>query len=124
MLESSIEENVEILMDKSRFKQIMYNLLSNTMKYLNKDGKVIVSLIKESKYVKITVEDNGTGIKEEDLPFIFERFYRADISRNSETGGTGLGLSITKSLVEAHGGRIYARSQIGKGTKFTILLPI
>ncbi|NMA85927.1 MAG: sensor histidine kinase, partial [Tissierellia bacterium] len=117
-------ENVEILMDKSRFKQIMYNLLSNTMKYLNKDGKVIVSLIKESKYVKITVEDNGTGIKEEDLPFIFERFYRADISRNSETGGTGLGLSITKSLVEAHGGRIYARSQIGKGTKFTILLPI
>ena len=124
LLESSIEKNVEILMDKYRLKQIMYNLLSNAMKYLNEDGKVIVRLIKEDRYIKIIVKDNGAGIKEKDLPFIFERFYRADISRNRETGGTGLGLSITKSIVKAHGGKICAESQMNKGTKFTILLPI
>lgn len=123
ILEYSIEENVEISMDKDRLKQIIYNLLSNAMKYLNDDGKVVVSLTSEKKNVKIIVEDNGTGIKEEDLPLIFERFYRSDMSRNKETGGAGLGLSITKSLVEAHGGSIYVESKYGEGTKFTIILP-
>lgn len=124
LLESSIEENIEILMDKSRLKQIMYNLLSNTLKYLDANGKVIVNLVRRDKYIQITVKDNGTGIRKEDLPFIFERFYKGDVSRNRETGGTGLGLSIVKALVEAHGGSVSAESELGKGTKFTILLPI
>lgn len=123
LLEYSIEDNIEISMDKDRLKQIMYNLLSNAMKCLNEDGKVLVSLNNEKDYVKIIIEDNGTGIKKEDLPHIFERFYRSDISRNKKTGGTGLGLSITKSLVEAHGGSITIDSEFGKGTRFTILLP-
>lgn len=124
LLESSIEENIEIIMDKSRLKQIMYNLLSNTLKYLDANGKVIVNLVRRDKYIQITVKDNGTGIRKEDLPFIFERFYKGDVSRNRETGGTGLGLSIVKALVEAHGGSVSAESELGKGTKFTILLPI
>ena len=121
LLEYSIEEDIEISMDRNRLKQIMYNLLSNALKYLNQGGKVFVALIKEKNNIKITIEDNGTGIKEEDLPFVFERFYRSDISRNKETGGTGLGLSITKALVEAHGGSIDVESKFGKGTRFTIL---
>lgn len=124
ILESSIEEDVEIFMDKDRLKQIMYNLLSNAMKYLKDNGKVFVTLNKEKNNIKITVKDNGTGIKKEDLPFVFDRFYRADISRNKKTGGTGLGLSITKSLVEAHGGSITVDSEFNKETKFTILIPI
>ncbi|WP_025641968.1 HAMP domain-containing sensor histidine kinase [Schnuerera ultunensis] len=123
LLESSIEEDIEIIMDKNRFKQIMNNLLSNALKFLKDRGKVFVTLIREKDQVKITVEDNGIGIKEEDLPFLFDRFYRANVSRNKDTGGTGLGLSITKTLVEAHGGSIYVESEFDKGTRFTILLP-
>ncbi|MCF6464288.1 sensor histidine kinase [Clostridium sp. Cult2] len=124
ILEYSIEENIKISMDRDRFKQIMNNLLSNALKYLKNNGRVFVTLKKEKSNIIITVKDNGTGIKEEDLPYIFDRFYRADISRNKETGGTGLGLSITKALVEAHGGNIYVESNYDKETKFTILLPI
>lgn len=124
ILKLSIEENIQISMDKDKLKQIIYNLLSNSMKYLNNNGEVIIRLIKEEKYAKIIIEDNGTGIKEKDLPFIFERFYRSDISRNKETGGTGLGLSITKTLVEAHDGSIYVESLFDKGSKFIVLLPI
>lgn len=124
ILEYSIEENIKISMDRDRFKQIMNNLLSNALKYLKDNGRVFVTLKKEKSNIIITVKDNGTGIKEEDLSFVFDRFYRADISRNKETGGTGLGLSITKALVEAHGGNIYVESNYDKGTKFTILLPI
>lgn len=123
-LEYSIEKGIQVFMDKDKLKQIMYNLLTNALKYLKHNGKVVVKLCKEKGMVKITVEDNGIGIKEEDIPYIFERFYRADLSRNKETGGTGLGLSITKALVEAHEGSIFVESQYGKGTKFTILLPI
>lgn len=122
-LEYSIEDNIQISMDKDRLKQIMYNLLSNSMKYLYEDGKVKVKLCKEDKHIKIIVEDNGSGIKEEDIPHIFERFYRTDVSRDRKTGGTGLGLSITKTLVEAHGGSIHVESKFGIGTIFTILIP-
>ena len=111
-------------MDRDKLKQIMFNLLSNSMRYLRRDGTVIVGLSKEKHHIKITVEDNGIGIKDEDIPYIFERFYRVDSSRNKETGGTGLGLSIVRNLVEAHGGVIYVESEIGKGTKFTLLFPL
>ncbi|MBZ2175549.1 HAMP domain-containing histidine kinase [Schnuerera sp. xch1] len=123
ILKSEIEENIHISMDKNRLKQIMYNLLSNALKFLKDEGKVTVSLSKDKDYVKIIVEDNGIGIKEKDLPHIFERFYKSDMSRNRNIAGTGLGLSITKALIDAHGGEISVESQIAKGTKFIILLP-
>lgn len=123
-LETSIEEDIQVSMDKDRLKQIMNNLLSNSIKHLKDNGKVTVSLSNSQNNIIITVEDNGVGIKEEDLPHIFERFYKADTSRSKETGGAGLGLAITKSLVEAHSGSIHVESKFGEGTKFTILLPI
>lgn len=122
-LNYSIEDNIKISMDKDKFKQIMYNLLSNSIKYLDKNGEVKINLYRENDYAKIIVEDNGSGIRDEDIPYIFERFYRADMSRNRNTGGTGLGLSITKTLIEAHDGTIYVESKLGIGTRFTILIP-
>ncbi|MFD3156967.1 ATP-binding protein [Haloimpatiens sp. FM7330] len=120
---TEVTENVIVLMDKDMLKQIIYNLLSNSYKYLNDGGKVIVSLYKSIEYIVIDIKDTGTGISEKDLPNIFERFYRSDISRNKHTGGSGLGLTITKSLVEAHGGKIEVKSKFGEGTTFSIKFP-
>lgn len=121
---SSIEKNIVVLMDKDKFKQIVSNLLSNSLRYLNRDGEVNVSLKQIKKSLILTITDNGTGIKKEDLPFIFDRFYRADTSRNKNTGGTGLGLTIVKSIVEAHNGTLEIQSVYGHGTVVTIVLPI
>lgn len=117
---TKLEKDVYGFIDKDKLKQIMHNLLSNSHKYLNEDGLVKVSLSKGKDKIFIKVEDNGEGIPKEDLPHIFERFYRSDVSRNKTTGGTGLGLTITKTLVEAHGGHIRVESKMGVGTKFII----
>lgn len=124
ILESLIEENIDIDFDKDKFNQIINNLLTNSKKYLASDGKVTVELKKDKKNILITIKDNGTGIKAEDLPHIFDRFYRVDSSRNKGTGGSGLGLAITKSLVEAHGGKINMDSVYGEGTEVNIILPM
>jgi two-component system, OmpR family, sensor histidine kinase BaeS len=111
-------------LDKDKFKQIMYNLLSNAYKYSRDAGYVSIRLEKENNFIKIEVEDNGIGIPDKDLPYIFERFYRGDVSRSRETGGAGIGLTITKTLVEAHGGRIDVESVEGKGSIFRLRLPV
>lgn len=119
-----LEDEVIASIDSDKFKQIMYNLLSNAYKYSNEGSKVSVRLIKDYNWIRIEVEDNGIGIDERDLPYIFERFYRGDISRSRETGGAGIGLTITKTLVEAHGGKIEVESVKGKGSIFRFKLPI
>lgn len=124
ILTSSIEKDIEVVMDLDKFNQIISNLLSNSLRYLNEGGKVSIDLKKYKNTIKLTVKDNGIGIKEEDLKNIFERFYRADSSRNKSTGGSGLGLSIVKSIVEAHNGTITINSKYGKGTLIEIQLPI
>ncbi|OGO78746.1 MAG: two-component sensor histidine kinase [Clostridiales bacterium GWB2_37_7] len=113
--------NAEI--DKDKFKQIMNNLLSNAYNHLRINGKVEVVLTKQNQNIIIKVIDNGIGIPEKDLPFIFERFYRSDLSRTKNTGGSGIGLTITKAFVEAHGGRISVKSELNIGTTFTIVFP-
>lgn len=123
-LDTSITPNIVAMIDVDKFKQIMTNLLSNSYKYLKPNGKVKVELKKENENVVIKVIDNGIGIPEKDIPYIFERFYRSDLSRNKNTGGSGIGLTITKALVEAHGGNIYLESKINQGTKFTIHFPL
>lgn len=123
VITSSIEDNIQLTLDKDKFNQIINNLLSNSQKYLGENGKVHIDLIKEKKNIIIKVKDNGTGIHSKDLPYIFDRFYRVDSSRNKGTGGSGLGLSIVKSLVEAHGGTIQMDSIYGQGTEVTIILP-
>lgn len=121
---SYIEEDIMINMDLDKLKQIFYNLLSNSIKYLNQNGRVSINLKAENNQAILVIEDNGIGIKEEDLPYIFDRFYRSDSSRNRDTGGTGLGLSIVKSFVEAHTGKINIDSVYGKGTAITIIFPL
>lgn len=125
----SIEENIHrdiiVSMDRDKIKQVIYNLLSNSVKYINKEGQVYISVTKkETNKVSIIIRDTGIGIHEEHLPLIFNRFYRIDESRNTSTGGTGLGLAIVKSIVEEHGGEIIVKSVYGEGSEFTICLPI
>lgn len=121
---TKIEPNVTILADKDKFKQIIYNLISNSYKYLDKDGKIILNLRNDKDCVHIEFKDNGIGIHKKDLPNIFNRFYRSNNHINKKNDGSGLGLTITKSLVEAHGGKITVESILGKGTTFNIILPV
>lgn len=101
--------NVSALVDPQRFEQIMSNLINNALRYVPKDGQVWVTANETTGGVQITVNDNGTGVQDEDLPYIFDRFWRKDKSRSRATGGTGLGLAIVKQLVEAQDGTIEAR---------------
>jgi two-component system, OmpR family, phosphate regulon sensor histidine kinase PhoR len=102
---------------------LVRNLLDNAVRYTPAGGRVTIGLAEDDGRVRLTVEDTGIGIPTRDLPRIFERFYRVDRARSRETGGTGLGLSIARHVVEQHGGRIQARSQLGQGSSFIVTLP-
>jgi len=112
-----------ILVDKDRIVQVITNLLSNAIKYTPEGGKINVWVKDEFDRGVVMIEDNGIGISQKDLPYIFERFYRTDQSRNRKTGGAGIGLTIAKSIIEAHGGKITVESNKGTGSKFTVVLP-
>jgi len=110
--------------DPIRLNQIFSNLLENAFKYTPKGSRVELSgKVLDTGDVELAVRDNGPGIPAEDLPHIFERFYRVDKGRSRETGGTGLGLSIVKHLIQLHGGRVWAESETGKGTAIIMRLP-
>lgn len=119
-IHSNLIPNMEALMDKDKLKQIMYNLLSNSLKYSKINGEVLLTLKSENNNIIIEVKDNGIGISENDLPFIFERFYRSDKSRDKTTGGAGIGLTIVKAIVEAHNGTINVISTLGEGSTFVL----
>ena len=119
-----IKESKEVLLDKDKFRQIIYNLLSNAYRYSNENGEVQLLEEIDGNNIVIKVADNGIGISEEELPLIFERFYRSDKSRDRETGGAGIGLTITKALVQAHGGKIITDSKLDQGSCFTVILPL
>lgn len=112
-----------ILADQDKISQVLINLISNALKYTPEGGKVEIEVKSMGENVKLIVRDTGFGIPPEDLTNIFERFYRADKSRNRLTGGSGLGLTITKAIVEAHKGTINVKSELNKGTEFSVLLP-
>lgn len=116
-----IEEDLTIEADKILVEELLYILLKNAVTYTT-EGTVHVHAYKETSFVKIEVADTGIGIAEEDLPHIFERFYRADKIRNKS--GTGLGLAIAKVITDLHGGQITVKSELGEGTAFTVELPI
>jgi signal transduction histidine kinase len=109
--------------DRERIGQVLRNLLSNAITHTPEGGRITVDLKDEGHELRLTVADTGVGIPPEDLPYVFERFYRVDPSRVRATGGAGLGLTIAKRLVEAHGGTISVESELGKGTQFTLTLP-
>ena len=110
--------------DENRLQEVIYNLLDNAVKYSRPGGTIFLRANVDSERVQISVADQGVGIREEDLPRIFERFYRADKARSRELGGTGLGLAIVKHIVQLHGGAVEATSEPGKGTTISVLLPV
>lgn len=121
--ESSVSENLEVEIDEDRIEQVLTNLIDNAIRHTPNEGKVTIRVEKEKAFVKISVEDTGTGIPFEDLPYVFERFYKADKSRRRGKGGTGLGLAIAKNMVEAHDGNISVNSTEKIGTTFVFKLP-
>ncbi len=115
---------VVIQADADKLSRVFVNLLSNAVKYTPEGGRIHIGLSARDGKAFILVEDNGTGMDRKDLPFIFERFYRTDRSRNSRTGGIGIGLTIVKAIVEMHRGKISVWSEPEKGTRFEIVLPM
>lgn len=121
---SEIDPSTNVLMDVEQIRRVMNNLIGNSVKYRdeNKDGRISVKLTDAEDSVRVSVADNGIGISRASLPHIFDRFYRADKSRTAGRAGTGIGLAIVRKIVEEHGGRVFARSELGIGTtiSFTI----
>ncbi|MDR7868856.1 MAG: ATP-binding protein [Sporomusaceae bacterium] len=126
-LECDLGELPTLEVDANRIRQVVFNLLTNAVRYTDAGGRVEVATVvecrEEKKWIVISVGDTGQGIAAEDLPHIFDHFYRADKSRNRKSGGTGIGLAIVKQLVETHGGRVLVESKAGKGSCFRVLLP-
>lgn len=122
-----IKESIPQLLinvDEIRIEQVVLNLLENSKKYSGEGENIYFRIFKKNNFLVIEVEDEGVGIEPSDLPYIFDKFYRGEKSRSSSKGGAGLGLSICKYIVEKHGGRIYASSTIGQGSKFSFELRI
>ncbi len=115
--------DVQIYGDRVALSRVVQNLVSNAVKYTPQNGKVKVEFYRQNSFLVIKVKDNGIGISKEDLPRVFDKFYMADKSR-SDANSHGLGLSVAKDLVEAHGGSIKVASKLGKGTTFTVKLPL
>jgi signal transduction histidine kinase len=118
------KDKLQLRLDSDKIQQSIINILHNAIKYTQEEGAIKVELYKENDFAAIKIEDNGCGIPEDELEFIFERFYRVDKARSRQTGGTGLGLPIAKQIIVLHQGHISVESVVGKGTTFTILLPI
>lgn len=123
-LEISLDPDLpEVMADPDRLLQVLLNLLSNALAHSPKGGKIVVKGIKREGFVHIAISDQGGGIAPAHLPYVFERFYRADTSRSRREGGMGLGLAIARSLVEAHGGQIWVESTLGQGSVFSFTIP-
>jgi len=114
---------LSICADETRLREVFDNLLDNAVKYSSNNGEIRLQGVRRGDEIVLSVSDDGIGISQEDLPRIFERFYRADKARSRELGGTGLGLSIVKHIGQLHGGRVEAESELGRGTTIRVLLP-
>ncbi|MGE5277865.1 MAG: sensor histidine kinase [Acidobacteriota bacterium] len=115
---------ITAFVDSDRFRQVFHNLFENAMRYTPAGGTIRVRLQSSPGEARMEVSDTGIGIPEKDLPFVFERFFRSDRARRAYTGGSGLGLSIARWIVEAHKGKIAVESALGRGTTFTVTLPL
>ena len=112
-----VEKDVMVIADGEQIRRVIHNIISNAIKYMDKPKGIIQIRIKDvGDFIQIEIEDNGKGIGPKDLPYIFDRFYRTDVSRNSSKGGSGNGLSIVKKILEDHGGKVWATSRLGIGT--------
>jgi signal transduction histidine kinase len=122
-VEKRIPQTVTATFDSARLHQAILNIVDNAIKYTNENGKISIELTEDEKYAILKVSDTGIGIPKNQLPYIFDRFYRVDKARSQETRGTGLGLSIVKWIIDVHKGKIDIKSQLHYGTSFTIKIP-
>lgn len=112
-----VESGVQVIADGEKIRRVIHNIISNAIKYMDKPKGIIQIRVKDvGDFIQVEIEDNGKGIAAKDLPSIFDRFYRTDVSRNSSKGGSGIGLSIVKKILEDHGGKVWATSRLGIGT--------
>lgn len=118
-----VDEDVMVIADAEQMKRVINNIIGNSLKYMDKKNGIInIRILDVGDFVQVEIEDNGKGIGQKELPYIFDRFYRTDSSRNSSKGGSGIGLSIVKKIIEDHGGRIWATSKEGIGTEIHFVL--
>lgn len=118
-----VDEDIQIIADAEQIKRVINNIIGNSLKYMDKKKGIInIRILDVGDFVQVEIEDNGKGIGQKELPYIFDRFYRTDSSRNSATGGSGIGLSIVKKIIEDHGGKIWATSKLGIGTEIHFVL--
>jgi histidine kinase len=123
IVENRTKNKVMVIADRDQLKRVMTNITDNSVKHLKKAEKNIsIYISEETDFVEIEIRDTGSGIEQESLPYIFERFYRVDTSRNKATGGSGLGLAIAKQIIREHGGDIWVKSQLGVGTSIFFTL--
>jgi signal transduction histidine kinase len=113
-----VSKDTVIIADPEQLKRVINNIIGNSIKYASPDRKpyIGIRLMEEAEFVKVEIEDNGKGIAKKEVPYIFDRSYRTDASRNSSMGGSGLGLSIARKIIEEHGGKIWANSTENVGT--------
>lgn len=123
VLNVRIDDEIRVFGDSEKIKQVLINLIDNSVKYTPEGGTLTVAAEKENNEIRVTVSDTGIGIPKEDLPRIFERFYRVDKTRSRDMGGSGLGLSIVKHILELHKSRFNVISETGEGSKFIFYLP-
>ncbi len=123
---NGLPEMVNVMADKEQLKRVINNIISNSVKYMDKDDKRIFIRIDEDeedkKSIRVSIKDNGRGVKQEELDQLFKRFFRADSSRNSEQGGSGIGLAVVKKIIEDHGGRVWATGVEGQGLTMNFTL--
>ncbi len=126
IIDAPMIEEADVSGDLTRLRQLFLNLVTNAIKYTPRGGRVEITVVRSDKQVSVTVKDTGIGIAAADLPYIFERFWRADRvrSRASERGGFGLGLAICQWIAQAHGGTLSVQSRLGRGSTFTVTLPV
>ena len=123
-LEGEVDEDISpVSMDSQRVQRVLYNLVQNSIRYTPPDGSISIRAVDAGEEVHVQVADTGEGIRQRDLPKIFDRAYRADPARHRDSGGAGIGLSIAKGIIEAHGGRIWVESEPGRGSVFSFTLP-
>ncbi|MDD4111531.1 MAG: HAMP domain-containing sensor histidine kinase [Herbinix sp.] len=121
--ENLVDRDVKVVADVEQLKRVIHNIISNSVKYMDKpEGIIKIRIMDNEESVRVDIEDNGLGIDEEELPFIFDRFYRADASRSTKSGGSGLGLAIAKKVIEDHFGKVWAESEKNKGTTISFTL--
>lgn len=114
-----------VFVDQDRIRQVFHNLFDNAIRYTPDGGKIRIDVMSESKgWLTVKVSDTGSGIGPQDLPYVFNHFYKADKSRRRGHGGSGIGLALVKQLVETHGGKVWVESEVGKGSTFYFTLPV